>query len=47
MIPQAICPQCGAQYTGWALEHKAQTCEKCGTKLTPEVKDEKATKQAI
>ena len=33
MTPQAICPKCGAQYAGWALEHKAQYCERCGTEL--------------
>ena len=37
MTPKAICPKCGAEYVGWALEHKAQYCEKCGTEL--EVKD--------
>ncbi len=38
MTVQAVCPKCGAKYTGWALkEEKHQYCEACGTKL--EVKD--------
>jgi len=33
MTPKAICPKCGTKYVGWALEHKTQTCERCGTEL--------------
>ena len=33
-IPEAVCPECGGHYHGWALlEAKNQTCPKCGAKL--------------
>ena len=39
-MPEAVCPECGGHYHGWALlEAKHQTCLKCGEKLVIQKED--------